>query len=99
MISESLSREEAAPQRSLFKNLFSQEGFLSSKAKNHIGFVTEINATLMETAIFSYLGLFLFSSRYHWSFWVPTMAILSCLLSRTIMIFVLTLVANLMIRI
>ena len=81
------------------KAVFSQEGFLSSKAKNHIGFVTEINSTLMETAIFAYLGIFLFSNRYHWSFWLPTMAIIACIVSRTIMVGSLSLVANVLTRV
>jgi len=95
----SLNEEVLAQQHNLFQRFFSQEGFLSTKAKNHIGFVTEINATLMETAIFSYLGIFLFSKRYHWGFWIPTMAIVSCVLSRSIMVFSLSRVANLLNRI
>jgi len=81
------------------RSIFAGEGLLSPTSKNHIVFVTEINSTLMETAIFSYLGLFLFSVRYHWSFWVPTMAIISCLLSRTIMVTVLSRISNLVTRI
>lgn len=76
--------------------IFSQEGFLSSKAKNHIGFVTEINSTLMETAIFAYLGLFLFNKRYHWTFGLPALAVFSCLASRSIMIFLATGITNIL---
>jgi hypothetical protein len=47
------------------QSFFSYEGHLSEMANNHVHFVIEIFATLMETAIFAYLGLFLFSSRYH----------------------------------
>jgi len=70
--------------RTVRHGMFSQEGFLSATAKSHIRFVTEINSTLMETAIFSYLGLFLFNKRYHWSFWIPILAIFACVTSRAI---------------
>ncbi len=79
--------------------VFSQEGFLSSKAKNHIGFVTEINSTLMETAIFAYLGIFLFNRRYHWNVALPVLAIFSCLMSRSIMVTFSSTVANAITRI
>ena len=74
--------------------MFSQQGFLSAKAQNHIRFVTEINATLMETAIFAYLGIFLFNKRYHWSFWIPVVAIISCLCSRAITVWVSSFASN-----
>lgn len=45
------------------RRIFSREGHLSVLAKTHVGFVTEILSTMMETAIFAYLGLFLFSYR------------------------------------
>jgi len=79
---------------SMFGRIFSREGHLSDKSKSHIHFVTEINATLMETAIFAYLGLFLFNSRYHWNFWLAVIAIFSCVVSRAIMVPSLSLLAN-----
>ena len=79
------------PRRS---RIFTLDGHLSEVAKSHIHFVTEINATLMETAIFSYLGLFLFNSRYHWNYGLCFIAILSCVLSRAIMVPALSFVAN-----
>ena len=60
----SRSRQQARRQ---LRPTFSGEGHLSDASKVHIGFVTEILATTMETAIFAYLGLFLFSSRLHWN--------------------------------
>merc|ERR1712038_632564 len=75
-------------------SMFSQEGFLSAKAKNHIRFVTEINSTLMETAIFSYLGIFLFNKRYHWSFWIPVVAIFACPWSRAVTVWFFSFVSN-----
>jgi NhaP-type Na+/H+ or K+/H+ antiporter len=74
--------------------MFSRVGHLSGHAKTHIGFVTEILATTMETAIFAYLGLFLFNSRYHWNFYHTGLAILGCCLSRAIMIPMLSFLAN-----
>jgi len=74
--------------------IFSKEGLLSRKAKTHIVFVTEIIATMMETAIFAYLGLFLFSSRYHWNFYHVIIAIAGCCLSRAVMIPSLSFIAN-----
>mmetsp|Transcript_25191 Transcript_25191/g.37554 ORF Transcript_25191/g.37554 Transcript_25191/m.37554 type:complete len:1222 (-) Transcript_25191:33-3698(-) len=68
------------------RKVFPHEGHLSRKARSHIGFVTEINATLMETAIFAYLGLFLFSSRYHWNFWLSAVAVFSTLVSRAVVV-------------
>jgi NhaP-type Na+/H+ or K+/H+ antiporter len=74
--------------------IFSKEGLLGAEAKTHIGFVTEIIATMMETAIFAYLGLFLFSSRYHWNFYHVVIAIAGCCISRAVMIPSLSLAAN-----
>ena len=73
--------------RELFSNICSNpDGHLSAIARAHIGFVTGLIATTMETAIFAYLGLFLFSHRYHWSFFHAVTSILACCLSRAIMI-------------
>ena len=79
---------------SIGRRLFSKKGHLSSVARTHVGFVTEILSTMMETAIFSYLGFFLFSYRYHWNFWHVTVALVACCLSRAIMIPTLSLLAN-----
>lgn len=76
------------------RGIFSGYGHLSDVAKTHVGFVTEILATMMETAIFAYLGVFLFSSRYHWNFWHALLAIVACCISRAIMIPTLAFAAN-----
>jgi NhaP-type Na+/H+ or K+/H+ antiporter len=49
---------------------------------------------MVETVIFAYLGLFLFSSRYHWNIYHTMIAIASCCLSRAIMIPFLSALAN-----
>ena len=69
-------------------------GHLSATARTHIGFVTGLIATTMETAIFAYLGLFLFSHRYHWSINHGIMAVLACCVSRGMMIPFLSFFAN-----
>jgi len=72
----------------------STEGHMSTIAKTHIVFVTEIISTVMETAIFAYLGMFLLNARYHWNFVLSSVAIFSCLGSRAIMIPVFSSIAN-----
>lgn len=86
------SKERRRP--TVRRPIFSKEGLLSKEAKTHITFVTEIIATMMETAIFAYLGLFLFSSRYHWNHNHVFIAISGCCLSRAIMIPSLSSIAN-----
>jgi hypothetical protein len=79
--------------------IFSPGGLLSHEARQHIGFVTEIISTTMETAIFAYLGLFLFSHRYHWNFFHTVIAIAACCASRGLMIPTLSHCANFITRI
>jgi NhaP-type Na+/H+ or K+/H+ antiporter len=76
------------------RSLFTTKGHLSSLAKTHVGFVAELLSTMMETAIFAYLGVFLFSYRYHWNFMHTFLAIFACCISRAIMIPLLSLAAN-----
>lgn len=94
-----LTKSPQNKKRPVRHSMFSCEGFLSAKAKNHIRFVTEINSTLMETAIFSYLGIFLFNRRYHWSFWIPIVAIFACLWSRAVTVWVFSSVSNVITRV
>lgn len=79
--------------------IFSPDGLLSHEARQHVGFVTEIISTTMETAIFAYLGLFLFSHRYHWNFFHTFIAISACCISRAIMIPTLSHCANIITRV
>lgn len=76
------------------RRIFNRYGHLSKEARTHIGFVTEIISTGMETAIFAYLGYFLFSHRYHWNIYHIVIAIFACCISRAIMIPSLGVVAN-----
>ena len=86
--------ENRIPEKRKPRPIFSGEGHLSTEARTHIGFVTEIVATMMETAIFAYLGLFLFSHRYHWNGFHIFISIFACAVSRAIMIPLLSAFAN-----
>lgn len=91
---EEFAKKTATAERPTRRKIFDGNGHLSEIARTHIHFVTEIVATMMETAIFAYLGLFLFSHRYHWNIFHTIIAILSICVSRAIMIPFLTSAAN-----
>jgi NhaP-type Na+/H+ or K+/H+ antiporter len=59
---------------------------LSQEADIHIRFVSHVFARIFENAIFIYLGLFLLSDRYNWNVKLISISIVSCLLSRAIMV-------------
>ena len=80
------------------RSFFNYEGHLSSLANTHVHFVIEIFATLMETAIFAYLGLFLFSSRYHWNKYLTMISIFATVMGRVIMIPMLSHLSNIVNR-
>jgi NhaP-type Na+/H+ or K+/H+ antiporter len=61
---------------------------LSSTADRHVRFVAHLVSQLAENAIFAYLGLFLFSNNYDWNPTLISIAIVSCVLSRTFMVIV-----------
>lgn len=61
---------------------------LSSTADKHVRFVAHLTSQLAENAIFAYLGLFLFSNNYDWNPTLISIAIVSCVLSRTFMVVV-----------
>jgi hypothetical protein len=42
---------------------FLSQGHITEESRKHVGFVAEVIASLMETAIFAYLGLFLFNDK------------------------------------
>lgn len=84
--------------RQVCRTFFNYEGHLSALADTHVHFVIEIFATLMETAIFAYLGLFLFSPRYHWNGYLTLISIFATVMGRVIMIPALSHVANILNR-
>eukprot|EP00934_Nitzschia_sp_Nitz4_P009393 Nitzschia sp. Nitz4//scaffold62_size106224//90486//92739//NITZ4_004370-RA/size106224-processed-gene-0.59-mRNA-1//-1//CDS//3329555898//9383//frame0 len=76
-----------------FASAFSGRGHILSRSRHHVGFVAEVISSLMETAIFAYLGLFLFSDNM-WNIRLSLTAVLSCVTSRAIMVVVLSLMIN-----
>lgn len=94
-----MSSESNEPKQRGRRRIFTSYGLLSVEARAHVGFVTELIATAMETAIFAYLGFFLFSHRYHWNFFHVAMAIIACCVSRAVMIPSLSWLANSVTRI
>jgi NhaP-type Na+/H+ or K+/H+ antiporter len=61
---------------------------LSPTADRHVRFVAHLTSHLAENAIFAYLGLFLFSSNYNWNGTMMTIAIVSCVASRALMVYI-----------
>lgn len=59
---------------------------LSPEAEKHVRFFARVMARLSESAIFAYLGLFLFSQKYDWHPALIAIGIVSCLASRGIMV-------------
>lgn len=74
--------------------VFSGAGHMSDRAKIHVGFVADVLANLMETSIFAYLGLFLFSNKKWDDIPLIIIGITSCVLSRVVMIGITSLFVN-----
>lgn len=72
---------------------FGGGGHILPESRHHVGFVAHVIANLMETAIFAYLGLFLFSDN-EWNLRLNLTAILSCVSSRAIMVVALSFLIN-----
>jgi NhaP-type Na+/H+ or K+/H+ antiporter len=72
---------------------FGGGGHILSESRHHVGFVAHVIANLMETAIFAYLGLFLFSDNV-WNLSLNLTAILSCVTSRALMVVALSFLIN-----
>jgi NhaP-type Na+/H+ or K+/H+ antiporter len=88
------SKSQDIRRQCIRRPLRNKRGHLSVEAKTHIRVVVEIVATAMETAIFAYLGFFLFSNRYNWNVYHVIIAICGCCLSRAIMIPMLSITSN-----
>jgi len=64
-----------------------EEAFrLTAEADKHVRFVAHLLSQLAENAIFVYLGLFIFSNKYEWNAALVSILIVSCVLSRALMI-------------
>lgn len=77
----------------VWNDAFSGKGHILETSRNHVGFVAHVVAMIMETAIFAYLGLFLFNDN-EWNFWLNFTAIASCVASRFLMVIGLSLLVN-----
>ncbi|KAL3916132.1 MAG: hypothetical protein SGILL_005320 [Bacillariaceae sp.] len=76
-----------------FSQAFAGRGHLLSRSRNHVGFVAKVIATVMDTAIFSYLGLFLFNGNT-WNLRLNLTAVFGCVSSRLVMVLALSLLIN-----
>jgi NhaP-type Na+/H+ or K+/H+ antiporter len=56
--------------------------------------VAEVIASVMETAIFAYLGLFVLSDKHLWDLRLSATAILGCILSRGMMVVLISAIIN-----
>ena len=73
---------------------FSGRGHILPKSRHHVGFVAEVIASIMETAIFTYLGLFLFNDNSEWHYRLNSIAIFGCTFSRLGMVVLVSAVIN-----
>mmetsp|Transcript_14758 Transcript_14758/g.30061 ORF Transcript_14758/g.30061 Transcript_14758/m.30061 type:complete len:717 (+) Transcript_14758:266-2416(+) len=72
---------------------FSCKGHVTEESRQHMGFVAEVIASLMETAIFAYLGLFLFNDNSG-NFSLMGTGVFACVTSRAGMVVVLCALIN-----
>jgi len=75
--------------------IFSKKGHVRQKARENIHFVAEVFSNLAETALFMYLGLYIYSSNTKWSVQLNAIAIFSAIGSRALMICFITVCINL----
>jgi len=61
---------------------------LSAVADKHVRFVANFLSQLSENIIFVYLGMFLYSDQYEWSTALIFISIISCVLSRWLMVII-----------
>ena len=80
--------------KQILREAFSGRGHILPLSRHHVGFVAEVIASIMETAIFAYLGLFLFNDN-KWNLRLNFTAIASCVSSRLFMVVILSVFINL----
>jgi len=61
---------------------------LTAEADKHVRFVAHLLSSLSENCIFVYLGLFLYSKKYTWDVALMCISIISCILSRAVMVII-----------
>jgi NhaP-type Na+/H+ or K+/H+ antiporter len=79
--------------RDSFSQAFSGRGHILSRSRHHVGFVAQVIASVMDTAIFAYLGLFLFNDN-KWNSRLNFSAVVGCVSSRFVMVVVLSFLIN-----
>lgn len=79
--------------RQVLIDAFSGKGHILDTSRHHVGFVAHVVSMLMETAIFAYLGLFLFNDN-KWNLRLNLTSIVSCVSSRLIMVVILSFLVN-----
>mmetsp|Transcript_12392 Transcript_12392/g.16267 ORF Transcript_12392/g.16267 Transcript_12392/m.16267 type:complete len:708 (-) Transcript_12392:176-2299(-) len=67
---------------------FSGKGHMQEHARSHVGYVAEVISAIVETAIFAYLGLFLFNDK-DGNFKLTGAGIFACVSSRAAMVVIL----------
>mmetsp|Transcript_10110 Transcript_10110/g.20889 ORF Transcript_10110/g.20889 Transcript_10110/m.20889 type:complete len:724 (-) Transcript_10110:98-2269(-) len=72
---------------------FSGRGHLQEHARSHVGYVAEVISSIVETAIFAYLGLFLFNDK-EGNFQLTAAGVFACVSSRAGMVVILCAVIN-----
>ena len=74
-------------------NAFSGRGHILARSRHHVSFVAELLSETFETAIFAYLGLFLFSDS-SWNTRLNLTGVFGCIVSRIGMVVLLSLGIN-----
>lgn len=79
--------------KAAFNLAFSGKGHITDHSRQHVGFVAEVISSIMETAIFAYLGLFLFNDK-NWDLKLTSAGLFGCISSRFVMVLVLAALIN-----
>jgi NhaP-type Na+/H+ or K+/H+ antiporter len=79
--------------QTVFSRAFSGRGHMESRSRQHVGFVAEVISNVMETAIFAYLGLFLFNDK-SFSIKLVLSGLISCVSSRAAMVVIFSFIIN-----
>lgn len=72
---------------------FSGKGHMQQHSRSHVGYVAEVISSIVETAIFAYLGLFLFNDN-NGDIKLTAAGIFACVSSRAVMVLVLCALIN-----
>lgn len=76
-----------------YDQAFSGKGHMQEHSRSHVGYVAEVISSIVETAIFAYLGLFLFNDNKG-VFKLTAAGIFACVSSRAVMVVMLCAVIN-----